>query len=377
MNIKEIQAKSILRKYKKIESWFLTNYSMNLYRGCEHNCFYCDGRHEKYQINGNFGEEVIVKTNAIEILNKELDPKRKRKTMKKGFIGLGGGVGDSYQPVEKKYKLCQKSLKLFHKYRFPVHILTKSTLIKRDIDLIKEINNQKRAIVSFSFSSTNDDISYVFEPGVPPPSERLETIKLFKKEGVFCGMYLMPVIPFITDTSSIIDESIRDARKAGIDFVIFGTLTLKEGRQKEYFLKMIKNKHPDLIPKYNSIYQNNFYGSAVKSYNDLIHNRFNIAAKKYNLPKRIPPKIFSDILDENDKVIVILEHIDYLLKLRGLSSSFGYAAYSISKIKKPLSELNTNIIDVKGIGIKTEKIINEILETGRSGYYEKLLDIKS
>ena len=97
LNIKEIKAKSILRKQKKIESWFLTNYSLNLYRGCIHNCVYCDGRYEKYQVDGNFGEEVTVKTNAIEILKKELDPKRKRKPMKKGFIGLGGGVGDSYQ----------------------------------------------------------------------------------------------------------------------------------------------------------------------------------------------------------------------------------------------------------------------------------------
>ena len=373
LNIKEIKAKSILRKQKKIESWFLTNYSLNLYRGCIHNCVYCDGRYEKYQVDGNFGEEVTVKTNAIEILKKELDPKRK--PMKKGFIGLGGGVGDSYQTAEKKYNLCRKSLHLFYNYKFPIHILTKSTLIERDIDIIKKINKQNRAIISFSFSSTDDDISSVFEPGVPPPSERLETIKLFKKEGVFCGMYLMPVIPFITDKENIIEKSIRDSKNAGIDFVIFGGMTLKEGRQKDYFLKIIKKRFPDLISKYDTIYKNNFYGNAIKSYNDHIHNRFENGIKKYGLPCRIPPNIFTDIIDENDKIIVILEHIDYLLKLRGLSSSYGYAAYSLSKINGPISSLKNDILDIKGIGKKTEKIINEIVETGRSSYYEKLLNI--
>ncbi len=375
LNIKEIKAKSILRKQKKIESWFLTNYSLNLYRGCIHNCVYCDGRYEKYQVDGNFGEEVTVKTNAIEILKKELDPKRKRKPMKKGFIGLGGGVGDSYQTAEKKYNLCRKSLHLFYNYKFPIHILTKSTLIERDIDIIKKINKQNRAIISFSFSSTDDDISSVFEPGVPPPSERLETIKLFKKEGVFCGMYLMPVIPFITDKENIIEKSIRDSKNAGIDFVIFGGMTLKEGRQKDYFLKIIKKRFPDLISKYDTIYKNNFYGNAIKSYNDHIHNRFKNGIKKYGLPCRIPPNIFTDIIDENDKIIVILEHIDYLLKLRGLSSSYGYAAYSLSKFNGPISSLKNDILDIKGIGKKTEKIINEIVETGRSSYYEKLLNI--
>jgi DNA repair photolyase len=93
--VKEVNAKSILRKYKKIDSWFLIKYGMNLYRGCTHNCVYCDGRSEKYQVNGNFGKDVTVKTNAIELLRKELI--RYKKPLKSGFIGIGGGVGDSYQ----------------------------------------------------------------------------------------------------------------------------------------------------------------------------------------------------------------------------------------------------------------------------------------
>ena len=95
VTIREVEAKSILRKQKKIESWFLTSYGMNLYRGCKHNCVYCDGRAEKYQVDGEFGEDVAVKVNAINLLQRELDPKRKKTPFKKGYMGVGGGVGDS------------------------------------------------------------------------------------------------------------------------------------------------------------------------------------------------------------------------------------------------------------------------------------------
>jgi DNA repair photolyase len=86
MTIREIEAKSILRKYKKIDSWFISRYGMNLYRGCTHNCIYCDGRAESYYVDGEFGEDVTVKVNAIEILRRELDPKRKRTPFKRSFV---------------------------------------------------------------------------------------------------------------------------------------------------------------------------------------------------------------------------------------------------------------------------------------------------
>jgi len=209
MTIREIEAKSILRKHKKIDSWFISHYGMNLYRGCIHNCVYCDGRSEGYYVDGEFGRDVAVKVNAIEILRKELDPKRKRIPFRRSFIMVGGGVGDSYQPIEKKYQLTRKALQLVSEYDFPVHMLTKSTLIKRDIDILKKINEQSRAIVSFSFSSADDEISDIFEPGVPSPAERLETIAFFKDEGIACGMFLLPVIPFITDTAELMEETVK------------------------------------------------------------------------------------------------------------------------------------------------------------------------
>ena len=234
MLVKEIKAKSVLRKSKKVDSWFLIKYGMNLYRGCAHNCVYCDGRSEGYYVDGKFGEEVSVKINAIDILKRELDSKRKKTPLKHYFVGLSGGVGDSYQPLEKKYKLTRRALELLYEKKFPVHILTKSTLVERDIDLIKKINLQTRAIVSFSFSSVNDEISSFFEPGVPAPEDRLKTLSKFKKEGIYCGMYLMPVIPFITDTPRVMEDSIKKASETKLDFIVFAGMTLKEGSCRRY-----------------------------------------------------------------------------------------------------------------------------------------------
>lgn len=373
MAVKEVLAKSILRKHKRIDSWFISQYGMNLYRGCTHNCVYCDGRSERYYVQGEFGEDVRVKVNAIDILEKELDPRRKRIPLNRCYIMLGGGVGDSYQPIESKYKLCRKALNLFYKFNYPVSILTKSTLIRRDIDIIKKINEKSRVIVSFSFSSLDDKISSIFEPGVPLPSDRIKTLKIFKKEGIACGMFLMPVIPFITDNLNVMEETIKKAKEINLDFIIFSGMTLKEGKQKKYFLKILQKNYPDLISEYHNIYKKDIWGKPTEEYHKSIHNTFNNLSKKYKIPRRIPPYLFKDILSENDYIFVILEHIDYLLQLEGKKSSYRWAANSILKLNRPLSEIKEDLRILNGIGPKTEKIILEIINTGSSTLYEKLL----
>jgi len=374
VTVKEIKAKSILRKHKRIDSWFVSRYGMNLYRGCTHNCIYCDGRAERYQVEGSFGDKVEAKTNALEILRRELKPIGRGAKLKPSYIMLGGGVGDSYQPVEEKYQLTRRTLQLLYEYRWPVHILTKSTLVERDIDLITRLNEQERAIVSFSFSSTNNETSAVLEPHVPPPSERLKTLGFFKRKGVACGMFLLPVIPFLTDTPEMIEESLGRAREIGLDFVVFGGLTLKIGRQKEFFFNSLRQKYPELLPKYAQIYEDkNVWGQATGKYYSQINSLFNDIARKYKIPRRIPPRLFKDILSENDFVVVMLEHLDYFLRLEGKRSSFGYAAYAISKLNSPLSVMKKKLRDIRGVGEKTERIILEILESKKSDYYDSLI----
>jgi len=373
--IKEVKAKSILRRHKKIDSWFMSHYGLNLYRGCSHDCTYCDGRAETYQVEGDFGKDIEVKTNAIEILDREMDPARKRKPMPQSFMLLGGGVCDAYQPVEKKYQLARQTLELIYKYNYAVHILTKSILVERDLDIITKINQQKRTIVSFSFSSKDDTISKIFEPGVPSPSERLGLIKKLKDTGLSCGMFLMPVIPFITDTPDKIEETLHTAKDAGIDFVIFGNMTLKIGRQKDHFCKILQKHYPELIPKYNQLYGNNDrWGAPIPKYISSIHRIFEQKASKLKIPIRMPFVTYKNVISENDLIIVILEHLDYMLKLRNQKSPYGYAAYALSKLQEPIFNISREkLLKMKGIGPVTVKIIQEIIETGRSKYLNGLM----
>jgi len=374
MKIKEIEAKSILRKHSKIDSWFISYYGMNLYRGCAHNCIYCDGRSEKYRVETNFGNEVEVKINAIEILKKEFDNKRKPNHLKKGYIMLGGGVGDSYQPIEKKYELTRKTLELLYEKNLPVHILTKSTLVERDIDILKKINKNNKTIVSFSFSSSDEKISSIFEPGVNSPVSRFKTIELLKSNEIPCGIFLLPVIPFITDKKEIMENIIKKAHGVGIDFIIFGGMTLKEGRQKKYFLNTLKKYYPDLLTDYIHIYKNNKWGMPTDDYYSSINKTFNVIAKSYKIPRRVPLKLFKSILDVNDLVTVILEHIDYLLMLEGKRSTYKWAASSISRLQVPISSMKNDLRKIKGVGPTTENIILEILKSGSSRYYENLMN---
>jgi len=373
--LKEITAKSILRPHKKIDSWFLSSYAINLYRGCLHNCVYCDGRNEKYQVEGEFGKDISVKRNAIDLLKKELNPERKRKPFRNGFFMICGGISDSYQPFESQQKLCRQTLEILCQYKHPVHILTKSILVERDLDLLLKINQQQKAIVSFSFSSIDDKTSRLLEPGVPCPQERLACLKRIKAAGLICGIYLMPLIPFITDSYEMINQTLQKAKEIGVDFVVMSGLTLKTGRQKEYFLNFIKSSFPEYFSKYNQIYSDqNSWGAPSGDSLQAIEKIFVQLATKYDLPKRIPLKIFSPLLSKKEQVLITLEQLDYLIKLKGEKSPYGYAAYSLSKIDNRLKEISDQeFLSLKGVGPFTLKLIREIIVTGRCRYYEKFL----
>jgi DNA repair photolyase len=373
VTITEVEAKSVLRRHRKIDSWFVSHYGMNLYRGCFHNCIYCDGRAEGYYVSGEFGEDVAVKMNAIDVLRRELDPKRRRKPLSRSYITLGGGVGDSYQPIEKKYQLTRRALELVGESGFPVHVLTKSTLVARDVDALKSINKESRAIVSFSFSSVDDRISAIVEPRVPPPTERLETLRLFKDQGIACGMFLLPVIPGVTDSQELLEEAVVRAGEAGVDFIIFGAMTLKEGRQREYFAEHVEDSYTRLATEYRGLYSGSKWGEPALRYVDSLNRTFGAVARRHNMPVRMPPAFYRDILGENDLVVVILEHIDYLLRIQGERSPFGRAAYSVSQVTGPLSEWKDRMGELRGVSEAARAIVKEILETGRSSYHERLL----
>jgi DNA repair photolyase len=385
--VRETSAKSILIKQKRIDSWFVSRYGMNLYRGCAHDCIYCDGRAEKYRVEGSFSEDVVVKTNAVEILKRELDPRRKRKPFKKAYIFVGGGIGDSYQPAETEYRLTRRVLDLLSQHSFPLHLLTKSALIERDLDLLTRVGEKNRVIISFSFSTADDRKAAFLEPGASPPSERLRVIEKVRTAGLHSGVYMMPVVPCISDDEKTMEETLRAITNAGAEFVVFGGMTLKEGRQQEYFLRKITDGMPEYTPfteelsgteaaeKIRLLYPGNRWGGARSDYYRTIEERFGVLAKKAGLPRRLPPFLYADILDDNDLVTVMLDQLDYCAKLENRNAPYGYAARSVSYLQESIKEVRrrSGLRGLSGVGPATERLICEILDTRRCRYLEELL----
>src|SRR5204862_216106 len=158
--------KTILSSIKPgADTWFGLRYNMNLYRGCQHGCIYCDSRSDCYKL-GDLSD-IRIKENALQLLEKELKGKRER-----GTIGFGS-MNDPYMPIEKETELTHNALKIVNRYRFPVHIITKSNLVTRDIDLLKE-TGKVYAAISITITTVDDKLSKIIEPGAPTSSQRFE-----------------------------------------------------------------------------------------------------------------------------------------------------------------------------------------------------------
>jgi len=373
VNYTPINAKTILTKHRFMDDWFLSKYGMNLYRGCEHACGYCDGRAEKYRVEGEFGEDVYVKVNAIELLKREI-PKIKEKT----FIFVGGGVGDSYQPAEKKFRLTRRTLELLKGFKFPIHILTKSSMVERDFDIIREINEQNGAIVSFSISSLADDVWKTFEPGASPPAERFKSIEKFSDAGIPTGVMFIPQIPFLSDDKDSIRDVVKASREAGADFILYGGMTLKEGRQKEHFMRILKEKFPYLEDKYRGLYKNSgMWGSAAQGYYSRINRITYDICREYKIPTRIPYKLFKDRIELKYEVAMILAHIGYFLEMQGKSGG-AYKKASISIQKSPFDVRQKTLAGEgglrkpPGVGKVIGGIVDEIVKERRCRLYGEL-----
>jgi len=370
MSITESEAKTLLRKHGRVDSWFLAACGMNLYRGCTHDCAYCDGRAERYRVDGNFGRDVVVKVNAREVLRRELDPSRRRKPWRRGYVLIGGGVTDAYQPVDEKYGLARAALETIEQFGHPVHVLTKSCLVLRDLDVLRRIDEKARALVSMSFSTVDDRLAAVFEPGSSRPSERLATLARCRAAGIATGAFLMPPIPFVTDTPERLDESVRRLAEVGVDFVLFGAMTLKEGRQGEHFRGVLARHFPGLELEYDALYGKDRWGSPRRDYQMAVQQLFDAVARQHRVATRIPPRLWQDLLDESDRVVVALELLDHFARTEGRESTYGMAARSIAKVTEPLSSLRGRLRELNGVGRVTERIVRELLDTGRCAYLE-------
>lgn len=371
--VKKESSKSILIKRNNIDSWFITHYGMNLYRGCSHDCLYCDGRSETYGVEGFFNGDIVIKENAVELLSKELNPYHKRSPFPRSFIMIGGGICDAYQPIEGRYQLTRQTLKLINKYSLPVHILTKGVLIERDLDLLKEINKKNNVLISFSFSSVNDSISKTLEPGVESPSKRLKLLEKMKQMGFNCGVFMMPLIPLITDVTIELRRSLEAFSKINVDYVVYGTLTLKKGRQENYFMDYIKK----FYPQYEKRYMNNYngrrlWGGANQEYIEYISKKVYKLCQEYQLNTRIPVKLFKETISRKDMCMIILKHMAFYHSMEGISHSLHKSASVLSKLSGPFTILNLhNILSEPNLCDESKLIIKSVINKGHYEAYDQ------
>ena len=255
-----IKAKTILTKVKDGSEWYGVDYNMNLYRGCSHGCIYCDSRSDCYHIE-NF-DIVKGKENMLHILENELSKKRL-----KGVVGIGA-MSDTYNPMEIKYQQTRGALQLISKYGFGVSIDTKSDLILRDIDLLKEINSKNNVIIKFTITTPDDNLSKIIEPNVCVSSKRLEAIKILNENGIFTGIMMNPVLPFITDKEEDIKKLVELASRSGAKFIhTYMGMTLREN-QRAYYFDKLDEKFPGVKEKYIKNYGDR-YNCLVPNYKQL------------------------------------------------------------------------------------------------------------
>ncbi|MCR4997188.1 MAG: radical SAM protein [Butyrivibrio sp.] len=225
-------------------------HGMNIYRGCTHGCIYCDSRSKCYGFTHDF-EDIEVKQNAPELLEKTLKSKRK-----KFMIGTGA-MSDPYMHCEEKLGLTRKCLEIISRYEFGLAIQTKSDRILRDIDLLDEINQKSKCVVQMTLTTYDDDLCKILEPNVCNTKRRIEVLEEMQKRGIPTVVWMTPILPFINDTAtnitSILNECVRVGVKGVIDFGM--GLTLREG-DREYYYEALDKFFPGLKEKYISRYGN-------------------------------------------------------------------------------------------------------------------------
>lgn len=271
-----IKVKTIVSQAKNNDNWFGINYNINIYQGCCHGCIYCDSRSNCYQII-DF-DRVRAKENSTEIIKNELRSKRN-----KGVIGTGA-MSDPYNPFERKLMLTRKALEEIDSNRFGVAIATKSDLVVRDIDILKRIQSHSPTLIKMTITTYDDNLCKKIEPSVCESSRRFEAIKKLSDNGIYVGVLLMPILPFINDSEENIKNIIKKAYESNAKFVFsYGLGVTLRQNQRQYYFDQLNKLFPgnNLPQRYINTYKESYINPA--SNNKKLWRVFKEECEKYNL----------------------------------------------------------------------------------------------
>ena len=258
----ETKEKTIIKKITWNDNLFLGRYTIDPYRNCEFRCIYCDSA----------SDIVYVKTNIYELLEEELE------NIKRDRIIIGS-VYDPYQPAEETYELTREILYILRDRGYPVHILTKSPLILRDLEILSDMNS----IVTFTIISLKPGIVEYFERIAPSVTERLEAIQELSENGIITGVALIPIIPYIVEDE--IEDIIKKVKEYKGKYLLHRYLELK-GDQRNIFLSNLKELYPHLLGKYDILYRESYLPS--DEYQSKIDKIIKLLCDNYKIIEHIP-----------------------------------------------------------------------------------------
>jgi len=280
VNIRYKKYKTALNKLKYPDSWFWGRYTINPYSGCAHACIYCDARSERYYLEHDFENEVIVKVDIDKILESKIKNSR---TLLPDVVAPGG-VNDAYQPIELQEKNTLKLLKMFKKYKYPINLATKSSLITRDIPILNAIAQDTWCTVGFSITTTDQNLASFLEPYSSSPKDRLKAIKTIKEKSsnIQVGTYFMPIIPFLEDNDENLEDVIRQSKNHGAEFLLFSPgLTLRDSQALFFFSKVKNSRYKHILTPLKELFRGKMYPPS--SYVKTIHEKLLILCNEYKI----------------------------------------------------------------------------------------------
>jgi DNA repair photolyase len=254
-------------------------WTINPYRGCTHSCHYCFARafhaYLDLGVGEDFSSKIVVKTNVVEVLRRELaSPKWS------GEIIAMGTATDPYQHCEGRYELTRGVVRTLTDFANPLSMLTKSTMILRDLDLFRELDQAAGVTVSMSVGTLDEDVRKVVEPGTPPGRRRLEILARFAEAGIRTGILVAPILPGLTDDEEHLDDIVGACAEAGVDYASPIVLHVRQGI-REHFMPWVQETYPWLYPRYVELYGHRAY--APKAYQQEVAERFARVRERHNL----------------------------------------------------------------------------------------------
>jgi len=278
MTFYEVHARSILNKVPPA-SRMAFRWTINPYRGCSHACVYCFARktHTYLDLDAghDFDSRVVVKVNAADLLRRELA----RASWQGEHVAMGTNV-DCYQRAEGRYQLMRGILAALRDAANPFSILTKGTLILRDLDLLQQAAEVTSVGANVSVGFLDHDVWRGVEPGTPPPEARLAACRTLNDAGIPCGVLMAPVLPYLTDSAGHLDRTVRAIAEAGARHIVPLVLHLRPGA-REWYLSWLAEHHPALVPRYRELYGRGSY--APRRYTDQVTRQVFDLAERYGI----------------------------------------------------------------------------------------------